>query len=130
MAWFEDRDEPYKIYNKYQGKLFVAEQVPSGKCFGPLPTFLPLRTTRHSTSSRGTATMRRTSTTCAASTSSIPSRSITASVRQRASTRVLEYSQDPSIFTVLTAPSNHPGTAIADFVIFPPRWGVAEHTFR
>ncbi|KAM9320415.1 homogentisate 1,2-dioxygenase [Gastrophryne carolinensis] len=37
---------------------------------------------------------------------------------------------DPSIFTVLTAKSNRPGVAIADFVIFPPRWGVAEHTFR
>ena len=37
---------------------------------------------------------------------------------------------DPSIFTVLTAPSDTPGTANADFVIFPPRWLVAEHTFR
>ncbi|OJD12181.1 homogentisate 1,2-dioxygenase [Emergomyces pasteurianus Ep9510] len=37
---------------------------------------------------------------------------------------------DPSIFTVLTGPSDHVGTAIADFVIFPPRWLVAEHTFR
>ncbi|CAI5439956.1 unnamed protein product [Caenorhabditis angaria] len=37
---------------------------------------------------------------------------------------------DPSIFTVLTAPSLKPGTAIADFVIFPPRWGVATNTFR
>lgn len=37
---------------------------------------------------------------------------------------------DPSIFTVLTAQSNSPGTAIADFVIFPPRWLVAEDTFR
>jgi homogentisate 1,2-dioxygenase len=37
---------------------------------------------------------------------------------------------DPSIFTVLTAQSDHPGTAIADFVIFPPRWLVAEDTFR
>jgi len=37
---------------------------------------------------------------------------------------------DPSIFTVLTCKSNRPGTAIADFVIFPPRWVVAEHTFR
>uniref|UniRef100_A0A4W4F3K7 Homogentisate 1,2-dioxygenase n=1 Tax=Electrophorus electricus TaxID=8005 RepID=A0A4W4F3K7_ELEEL len=37
---------------------------------------------------------------------------------------------DPSIFTVLTAKSTRPGVAIADFVIFPPRWGVAEHTFR
>ncbi|XP_013200917.2 homogentisate 1,2-dioxygenase [Amyelois transitella] len=37
---------------------------------------------------------------------------------------------DPSIFTVLTCPSTKPGTAIADFVIFPPRWSVQEHTFR
>lgn len=37
---------------------------------------------------------------------------------------------DPSIFTVLSAPSGVPGTAIADFVIFPPRWLVAEDTFR
>ena len=38
--------------------------------------------------------------------------------------------QDPSIFTVLTCQSVRPGVAIADFVIFPPRWGVADHTFR
>jgi homogentisate 1,2-dioxygenase len=37
---------------------------------------------------------------------------------------------DPSIFTVLTSPSNLPGRANADFVIFPPRWMVAEDTFR
>jgi homogentisate 1,2-dioxygenase len=37
---------------------------------------------------------------------------------------------DPSIFTVLTSPSELPGTANVDFVIFPPRWMVAEHTFR
>ncbi|XP_065057424.1 homogentisate 1,2-dioxygenase-like [Rhopilema esculentum] len=37
---------------------------------------------------------------------------------------------DPSIFTVLTCQSTRPGVAIADFVIFPPRWAVAEHTFR
>ncbi|HTV89278.1 MAG TPA: homogentisate 1,2-dioxygenase [Stellaceae bacterium] len=37
---------------------------------------------------------------------------------------------DPSIFTVLTSPSEIPGTANCDFVIFPPRWMVAEHTFR
>jgi homogentisate 1,2-dioxygenase len=35
---------------------------------------------------------------------------------------------DPSIFTVLTCPSNEPGVAVADFVIFPPRWLCAEHT--
>jgi homogentisate 1,2-dioxygenase len=37
---------------------------------------------------------------------------------------------DPSIFTVLTSPSEIVGTANIDFVIFPPRWMVAEHTFR
>ena len=37
---------------------------------------------------------------------------------------------DPSIFTVLTSPSTVPGRANADFVIFPPRWMVAEDTFR
>ncbi|HWW47261.1 MAG TPA: homogentisate 1,2-dioxygenase [Xanthobacteraceae bacterium] len=37
---------------------------------------------------------------------------------------------DPSIFTVLTSPSETPGTANIDFVIFPERWAVAENTFR
>ena len=37
---------------------------------------------------------------------------------------------DPSIFTVLTSPSSVPGMANLDFVIFPPRWMVAENTFR
>ena len=37
---------------------------------------------------------------------------------------------DPSIFTLLTSPSDVPGRANADFVVFPPRWMVAEDTFR
>ena len=37
---------------------------------------------------------------------------------------------DPSIYTVLTSLSNTPGTANMDFVIFPPRWLVAENSFR
>jgi homogentisate 1,2-dioxygenase len=37
---------------------------------------------------------------------------------------------DPSIHTVLTSPSFVPGTANVDFVAFPPRWMVAEDTFR
>ncbi|MEI6859415.1 MAG: homogentisate 1,2-dioxygenase [Shewanella sp.] len=37
---------------------------------------------------------------------------------------------DPSIFTVLTSPSATPGVANIDFAIFPPRWMVAENTFR
>jgi homogentisate 1,2-dioxygenase len=37
---------------------------------------------------------------------------------------------DPSIFTVLTSPSEVRGLAGVDLVIFPWRWLVAEHTFR
>lgn len=37
---------------------------------------------------------------------------------------------DPSIFTVLTSASDTPGQANVDFVAFPPRWVVAENTFR
>ncbi|WP_434772538.1 homogentisate 1,2-dioxygenase [Pseudomonas entomophila] len=37
---------------------------------------------------------------------------------------------DPSLFTVLTSPSSVPGMANLDFVIFPPRWMVAQNTFR
>lgn len=37
---------------------------------------------------------------------------------------------DPSIFTVLTSPTDTAGTANVDFVIFPERWLVAEHSFR
>ena len=37
---------------------------------------------------------------------------------------------DPSINTVLTSPSDTAGVANVDFVIFPPRWLVAEGTFR
>ena len=37
---------------------------------------------------------------------------------------------DPSIFTVLTSPTDTQGVANVDFVIFPPRWMVARDTFR
>jgi homogentisate 1,2-dioxygenase len=37
---------------------------------------------------------------------------------------------DPSIFTVLTSPTDSPGLANCDFVIFAPRWLVGENTFR
>ncbi len=37
---------------------------------------------------------------------------------------------DPSIYEVLTSPSEIAGTANCDFAIFPPRWMVAEHSFR
>ncbi|MCK9537898.1 homogentisate 1,2-dioxygenase [Dokdonella sp.] len=37
---------------------------------------------------------------------------------------------DPSIFLVLHSPSDTPGTSNVDFAIFPPRWLVAQDTFR
>lgn len=37
---------------------------------------------------------------------------------------------DPSIFTVLTSPTDTPGLASVDFVVFAPRWLVGEDTFR
>lgn len=37
---------------------------------------------------------------------------------------------DPSIFTCLTSPSDTPGVANCDFVLFAPRWLVQENTFR
>jgi homogentisate 1,2-dioxygenase len=37
---------------------------------------------------------------------------------------------DPSIFLVLQSPSDTTGVDTIDFVIFPPRWLVMEHTFR
>ncbi|KAK7044071.1 hypothetical protein VNI00_007787 [Paramarasmius palmivorus] len=37
---------------------------------------------------------------------------------------------DPSIFCVLTAKSKNPTIPLADFLIFSPRWDVANHTFR
>ncbi|NYF36169.1 homogentisate 1,2-dioxygenase [Stenotrophomonas sp. JAI102] len=37
---------------------------------------------------------------------------------------------DPSIFLVLHSPSDTPGTSNMDFAIFPPRWLVAQDTFR
>jgi len=37
---------------------------------------------------------------------------------------------DPSIYCVLTAPTALPGVAVCDFVIFPSRWVVMDHTFR
>ena len=43
---------------------------------------------------------------------------------------ILKDHADPSIFTVLTSPSETQGTANVDFVLFPPRWLVAEDSFR
>ena len=37
---------------------------------------------------------------------------------------------DPSIYGVLASPTAVPGTANVEFAIFPPRWSVADDTFR
>ena len=70
---------------------------------------------RRSTWWPGTATTIRTNTTCGGS---------------RRSARSCSIIPIPSIYTVLTSPSETAGTANIDFVIFPERWAVAENTFR
>lgn len=37
---------------------------------------------------------------------------------------------DPSIHTVLTAKSRDPNTPLMEFLTFPPKWDVAQNTFR
>ncbi|VDL75093.1 unnamed protein product [Nippostrongylus brasiliensis] len=98
VAWFEDVDMPFEIYNKYQGSFFVAKQDHSP--FDVVAwhgNYAPFKY----------------------------------DLRRFNVINTVSFDHcDPSIFTVLTAPSTKAGTAIADFVIFPPRWGVAEDTFR
>ncbi|KAK6727911.1 hypothetical protein RB195_005524 [Necator americanus] len=98
VAWFEDVDMPFKIFNKYQGSFFASEQDHSP--FDVVAwhgNYAPYKYDLRNFNVINTVSFDH----C-----------------------------DPSIFTVLTAPSLKTGTAIADFVIFPPRWGVAENTFR
>ena len=98
VAWFEDRDAPIELVQKFQGGLWTTTQDHS-----PLDVvawhgnLAPYRydLTRFNT----------------------------------INTVSFDH-PDPSIFTVLTSPSDTPGTANCDFVIFPPRWMVAEDTFR
>jgi homogentisate 1,2-dioxygenase len=98
VAWFEDRDGPTQLVQKYLGSLWVTELDHS-----PLDVvawhgnFAPCRYDLHRFNTIGTVSFDH---------------------------------PDPSIFTVLTSPSDVPGRANADFVIFPPRWMVAEDTFR
>ena len=98
IAWFEDRDEPTEVVQKFQGALWtttldhspldvVAWHGTLAPCKYDLDRFNTINTVSYD-------------------------------------------HPDPSIFTVLTSPSDVPGTANCDFVIFPPRWMVAEHTFR
>ncbi|MBV9840603.1 MAG: homogentisate 1,2-dioxygenase [Sphingomonadaceae bacterium] len=98
VAAFEDRDEPYELIQKFEGRLWtttldhspfdvVAWHGNVAPCRYDLDRFNTINTVSFD-------------------------------------------HPDPSIFTVLTSPSETPGTANCDFVIFPPRWMVAEETFR
>ncbi|MFT3976776.1 MAG: homogentisate 1,2-dioxygenase [Sphingomonas bacterium] len=98
VAWFEDRDEPTGVIQKYLGHLWRTELRHSpldvvawhgnlAPCRYDLARFNTINTVSFD-------------------------------------------HPDPSIFTVLTSPSDVHGRANADFVIFPPRWMVAEDTFR
>ncbi|MFM9976648.1 MAG: homogentisate 1,2-dioxygenase [Sphingomonadaceae bacterium] len=98
VAWFEDRDEPFELVQKYLGTLWTTMLDRS-----PLDVvawhgnLAPWRYDLARFNTMGTVSVDH---------------------------------PDPSIFTVLTSPSDVPGRANADFVIFPPRWMVAEDTFR
>ena len=98
VAWFEDKDQPTEVIQKYLGSLWTTTLDHS-----PLDVvawhgnYVPWRYDLTRFNTIGT----------------------------------ISYDHpDPSIFTVLTSPSNVPGRANADFVIFPPRWLVGEDTFR
>lgn len=98
VAWFEDKDEPTELIQKYGGRLWTTTLDHS-----PLDVvawhgnLAPCRYDLSHFNAIGTVSFDH---------------------------------PDPSIFTVLTSPSHMVGRANVDFVIFPPRWMVAEDTFR
>ncbi|WP_375401891.1 homogentisate 1,2-dioxygenase [uncultured Sphingomonas sp.] len=98
IAWFEDRDDPTEVIQKFGGRLWLTELDHS-----PLDVvawhgnLAPWRYDLARFNTIGTVSFDH---------------------------------PDPSIFTLLTSPSDVPGRANADFVVFPPRWMVAEDTFR
>ena len=97
-AWFEDRDEPCTVIQKFQGALWQTTLDHSP--FDVVAWHGNLAPYRYDLTRFNTI-----------------------------NTVSFDH-PDPSIFTVLTSPSDTPGTANCDFVIFPPRWMVAEGTFR
>jgi homogentisate 1,2-dioxygenase len=98
QAWFEDRDTPTEVVQKFQGRLWTTTLDHS-----PLDVVA-----WHGNLAPYAYDLR----------------------RFNVINTVSFDHPDPSIFTVLTSPSDTPGTANCDFVIFPPRWMVAEDTFR
>jgi len=98
QAWFEDRQQPCELIQKFQGRLWSTMLDHS-----PLDVVA-----WHGNLAPCAYDLRRFNT-----------------------VNTVSYDHpDPSIFTVLTSPSETVGTANCDFVIFPPRWMVAENTFR
>ncbi len=98
VAWFEDRDEPTQVVQKFLGSLWTMTLDHS-----PLDVVAwhgNLTPWRYDLSRFNTI-----------------------------NTVSFDH-PDPSIFTLLTSPSDVPGRANADLVLFPPRWMVAEDTFR
>ncbi|MDP8983947.1 MAG: homogentisate 1,2-dioxygenase [Pseudomonadota bacterium] len=97
-AYFEERDEPTELVQKFQGKLWCTQLGHS-----PLDVVawhgnhVPYKYDLASFNALGTVSFDH---------------------------------PDPSLGTVLTSPTNTPGVANVDFVIFPPRWQVAQDTFR
>jgi homogentisate 1,2-dioxygenase len=98
VAWFEDKDEPWEIVQKFQGRLWMTRLDHSP--FDVVAWHGNLAPCRYDLTRFNTI-----------------------------NTVSFDH-PDPSIFTVLTSPSEHAGTANCDLVIFPPRWMVAEDTFR
>ena len=98
QAWFEDRDTPTEVVEKFQGRLWTTTLDHS-----PLDVVA-----WHGNVAPYAYDLR----------------------RFNVINTVSFDHPDPSIFTVLTSPSEIPGIANCDFVIFPPRWMVAEDTFR
>ncbi|XP_071954804.1 homogentisate 1,2-dioxygenase-like [Antedon mediterranea] len=98
VAWFEDKEIQCTIINKFQGKMFEAQQGHSPfDVVGWHGNYTPYKYDLD---------------------------------KFMVINAVAFDHADPSIFTVLTCQSETAGVAIADFVIFPPRWSVQEHTFR
>jgi homogentisate 1,2-dioxygenase len=97
-AWFEDRDAPCEVIQKFQGRLWTTTIDHSP--FDVVAWHGNLAPWRYD-------------------------------LRRFNTINTVSFDHpDPSIFTVLTSPGERAGTANCDFVIFPPRWMVAEHSFR
>jgi homogentisate 1,2-dioxygenase len=97
-AWYEDRDEPTELVQKFQGRLWATVLGHS-----------PLDVVAWHGNNAPTVY----------------------DTRNFMVINTVSFDHpDPSIFTVLTSPGTTPGVANLDFVIFPPRWMVAEATFR